>query len=845
MNKKVLFIFIFSVLFFGLKNVNAETNKMEELSERDNPYTIKNPLWTGDYQGSKYGVVLNKYVVPYDERMDLIKSVKSSNNIATALPPSYDLRNVNGVNYVTPLKDQATLGLCWAFTTISSMETYLLKHNMVTSSTTFNERQLDYATAYGQFDTFLGTPNFSNFSDTSFNSYYVHYYDEEQQATIIRNLGSGGNFSYAGYVLSKGVAPVRQEGSATWNNYWTGTKNNERQLTLNQVFNNRDISYSVTGYIEYPLLDLRTASSSVKTSYINKIKNQVMENGSVYVSTAASTTDSGNCSIYDPNKGTYLINWADDECGEDIDPNKNLHAMSIIGWDDNYTLSYCVNDVSTRIVSSTNSCNSNEIGRNVTGAWILKNSWGNVIPYLYLAYDSYATQFGGITGMVEKDWSQNYDSVASLVGKEPSGNGYVYTYARNSESNETLKRISLVHYAQNSKTFTISIDANNDGNFVSLGTLTSDIPGMISLSTFSNSVTLTSDTFRIKITGSGTDYVDSVSIFTNYTNSTSTKSISAKVYDNSYLEYNEYKQMFMIAITARNYGTGASFSQSVYNKNTNSYVNNLGSIFGFQGMLNMYNDALILNINFFNSNMPYGEYEYHLRDSSGNIIARADFSIKPTVTYNTNKITLDVGETYSGLGYSINYNNGSSANPSSTIGYRSENTNIATFTSGTVRGIASGDTTVGLTVTINGITFYYPIPVSVGEIGFGDYILEGSYLYISANTTKTIFEDNIRADGCTLEYSPNNIFISTGTTLTIRKNNVVKGTYTIIVLGDVNSDGKISIADVSRLYNFFMNIIQIDNANQIKAGDVNKDSRISIADVSRLYNYFMNIIPEL
>ena len=144
MNKKVLFIFIFSVLFFGLKNVNAETNKMEELSERDNPYTIKNPLWTGDYQGSKYGVVLNKYVVPYDERMDLIKSVKSSNNIATALPPSYDLRNVNGVNYVTPLKDQATLGLCWAFTTISSMETYLLKHNMVTSSTTFNERQLAF-----------------------------------------------------------------------------------------------------------------------------------------------------------------------------------------------------------------------------------------------------------------------------------------------------------------------------------------------------------------------------------------------------------------------------------------------------------------------------------------------------------------------------------------------------------------------------------------------------------------------------------------------------------------------------------------------------------------------------
>lgn len=80
--------------------------------------------------------------------------------------------------------------------------------------------------------------------------------------------------------------------------------------------------------------------------------------------------------------------------------------MQIIGWDDNKEYSYCADD--NRHTTDISSCKNKVIGK---GVWILKNSWGNLTPYLYLTYDSLDSTIGFINEIKtnkEKTWDNNY-----------------------------------------------------------------------------------------------------------------------------------------------------------------------------------------------------------------------------------------------------------------------------------------------------------------------------------------------------------------------------------------------------------------------------------------------------
>lgn len=94
-------------------------------------------------------------------------------------------------------------------------------------------------------------------------------------------------------------------------------------------------------------------------------------------------------------------------------------------------------------------------------------------------------------------------------------------------------------------------------------------------------------------------------------------------------------------------------------------------------------------------------------------------------------------------------------------------------------------------------------------------------------------------DKATVEYIKNNNsnrsdVIATGDKVKITIADEVKE-YEVIIIGDVNGDGKISAADYGRVKNFVMNKTTIEGAS-LKAADVNRDNAVKASDYAIIKN---------
>ena len=167
---------------------------------------------------------------------------------------------------------------------------------------------------------------------------------------------------------------------------------------------------------------------------------------------------------------------------------------------------------------------------------------------------------------------------------------------------------------------------------------------------------------------------------------------------------------------------------------------------------------------------------------------------------------------------------------------------------------------VGSDTIVNGVKFgknhiagfkqfvlqtYIPATPTLSQDKYIDTIsIDGDYIINIQPDTK--YTDFLKEFGSGTEFTVNeNGNMVTGENL-IKTGQVLTASnvsYTLVVLGDTNGDGKANINDIMQINKHRLNINQLDGEYNA-AGDVNKDGTINIQDILELNKYRLKKITE-
>lgn len=293
----------------NVSQINYSDIKEKELSEPDLPEPSYGYYDTG----------YNAPIIEVPEYLGLSRAI--------SLPTSYSSKEKG---YVTDVKNQGSLGTCWAFGPIAAMEAYALRHGLVDSPSEIDLSE--YALASLTFD------------DSTFTSSTGSAADDKTTTTDIYTcLRNGGNDQYVFKTLTK----------------WAGLMNETDYPYISAGATESDYDAEKVSYI-------LTGQYFINMQNMDLVKQAIMEHGAVVGHYNAD--EKYFADTYSRYHYTY----------ESVRTN---HAIAIVGWDDSIPASaFAVVDKDDR---------SKTYVPEGPGGWLIKNSWGTSwgdSGYMWISY---------------------------------------------------------------------------------------------------------------------------------------------------------------------------------------------------------------------------------------------------------------------------------------------------------------------------------------------------------------------------------------------------------------------------------------------------------------------------
>lgn len=317
-----LIILLLLILIFFMTTKVFAKNQENKFSTVE--YTEEFKKWLELSEEEKKNVLMPRmFEIPYTKSvstnpLNLLKNTRAS------IDSKYSLKDIIPDN--VQIRNQETTNLCWGFARLSSLETNLALSNYkkginLSKIYDFSERHMEYATSRW----------FEN--------------EEENQNGYSRNVGDGGTYLIADSYLSSGMGAILEEEMPF--------ENNENIISIEEIKNKNTVTqlYDTINFPDYN--DEKT--NEEKKDIMNQIKQHIQNYGSIYAGIHGASADVDGTACYNNDTGAKFC--------DNLYAHKIDHAVSIIGWDDNYSIN-----------------NFNEASRpKSNGAWIVRNSWGEKV----------------------------------------------------------------------------------------------------------------------------------------------------------------------------------------------------------------------------------------------------------------------------------------------------------------------------------------------------------------------------------------------------------------------------------------------------------------------------------